>query len=88
MTRKSKLEAKQSKKRYKPLVVEAMDDENFNWLHSMRTPEEKERDREEMKQSEKAPGQQGLEEEVRREREEISKANQASALQRKTQHLT
>jgi hypothetical protein len=46
VTRKNKLERAKESKKFKPLVVDVTDDENFHWLHSMRTPEEKKRDRE------------------------------------------
>ena len=74
MTRKSKLEAKQPTRKSKRLVIDVTDDEHFNWLHSMRTPEEKKRDAEIQRQQ--------LEEEVRREWEELSKLSEASASRR------
>jgi hypothetical protein len=74
MTRKSKLEAKQPTRKSKRLVIDVTDDEHFNWLHSRRTPEEKKRDAEIQRQQ--------LEEEVRREWEELSKLSEASASRR------
>lgn len=82
MTRKSKFEAAQTKKTFKPFVIDLTDDENFNWLHSMRTPEEKKRDREVMeqfKQRIRELEQLEPEQKVGREREDLSKSSQASA---------
>lgn len=57
MSRQSKLGPTPEQKKFKPLVVDVTDDEHFNWLHSMRPPEEKQRDREVvMKQFEKNSG--------------------------------
>ncbi len=82
MTRKNKLEpAKQPKKKL-GRVVEVLDYENFNWLHSGRTPEEKKRDREVLKQFQETLERLRLEEEMQR------KANQASALEGRTQRTS
>jgi hypothetical protein len=56
MTRKSKLKsaAKPSKSRLGSIGY--MDDEHFNWLHSMRTSEEKKRDKEIQKREKRTSG--------------------------------
>lgn len=45
MARKSKSDETEKKIHY--LRIDVTSDEDFNWLHSMRTPEEKKRDAEE-----------------------------------------
>src|SRR5215472_15365149 len=82
MTREWKLEPAIEQKKFRPLVVDVTDDEHFNWLHSMRTPEQNRKDREVMEQFKeriRELRQLELEEAARREREDLTESNQASA---------
>ena len=55
-------------------VIDVTDDENFNWLHSRRTPEEKKRDEEISMRFKERIKQLELEEKVRRGRDDSEPA--------------
>jgi hypothetical protein len=67
MTRKNKLQDPKQPKRKLGRVIDVTDDEHFNWLHSMRTPEENERDREVMRYFEETSQRLKQEEEKQRD---------------------
>lgn len=66
MTRKKNSNGAPDQKEFKPFVIDVTDDENFNWLHSRRTQEEKKRDEEISMLFKKRIEQLELEEEVLR----------------------
>ena len=86
MTRKSTLILTNQPKRKIDSVIDVTDDENFNWLHSMRTPEEKKRDEEISVHFKERIEQLKRDEQVRRESEELSKSSRASASNREENH--
>jgi hypothetical protein len=73
VTRKNKLEDSKQQKRKLGRVIDVTDDEHFNWLHSMRTPEENERDREVMRHFEETLHRLEMEEEMQKEEDQTSK---------------
>ena len=79
MTRKSRFILTNQPKKKIGLVIDVTDDENFNWLHSRRTPEEKKRDEEISMRFKERIKQLELEEKLRRESNDLSKSSQAPA---------